>query len=372
MKKVKVISTLLVGIVVLAVMFSACKSNDAVDPQKDLLPQSFSVDIPNSISNNSGVPFGGRVAGSDTLNGNEVYKNLNTFIAVGETASKIVEGFINGIRKYNITKVISLTYTSDDDSRVKNLVVVNNVDFEGINWNYQLTISDANAATQADGGKALQIFWNTEVVKGIAIIKPYNCDRKKNINSPDALFRIDYSEAASSTYEKQMEVTISGLTLPSPLTDPYAINSLHMFAGKKGDVVDVRGNSNHPNATFFAATKGFNYAFVASGNQVADIGVAEVGLPASNLNSKDRKVLLKDNSVTNVFTKAVNEVFPGIDPKLVAAYLKNTAAPGYFNKKGFMVGGTSPGADWNTLAARLDAMAPYSPLETSNLIVKFK
>ncbi len=369
MKKVNVISSLL-GVVMLSSMLTSCKNNDAVDPQKDLLPQSFSVDIPNSISNN-GTSLGGRVS-SDTLNGNEVYKNLNTFILVGESASKIVEGFINGIRKYNITKVISLTYTSDDDSRVKNLVVASNVDYEGTNWNYQLTISDANAATQADGGKALQIFWNTGTIKGVAIVKPYNFDRKKNINSPDALFRIDYSEGGSSAYEKQMEVTISGLSLPSPLTDPNAISSIHMFAGKKGDVVDVFGNSNHPNAVFFTNTKGFNYAFVASGNELSDIGVAEVGLPASNLDSNDRKVLLKDNSVKNVFTKGITAIWPGIDQKVLAAYLKNTAAPGYFNKKGFIAGGVSPGADWNTLATRLEAMTPYSPLQTSNLAVKFK
>ena len=373
MKKAKLIFSFLVGSIALSMVLISCQNNEAVSPQKDLLPQSFSVDIPNSISSNgiSGGRLGGRVA-SDTLSGNDIYKNLSTFIYAGERASKLVEAFINGVRKYRIDKIQSLTYTSDDDGRVKNLVVTSNVDFDGTTWNYQLTITDANSENQPDGGKALQLFWNTNVIKGIAIVKPFNCDRIKNSNAPDALLKVNYSEGENLGYEAQMEVFVSGLPLGNPITEPYSINTIHMFVGRKGDVVDVYGNSNHPNATFFAPNKGFNFAFVASGNELIDIGVAEVGLPSSSLDSNDHKVLLKDNSIKNVFTIGINILFPGVDQSLVAAYLKNTAAPGYFNKKGFMSGGTSPGADWNSLAARLNALTPYSPLQTSNLVVKFK
>jgi len=53
--------------------------------------------------------------------------------------------------------------------------------------------------------------------------------------------------------------------------------------------------------------------------------------------------------------------------------LQNTAAPGYFNEKaGFLSGGESPGPEWDALAARLENLSPYNPLETSNLTVAFK
>ncbi len=358
----------------LSVFLFSCETNQKVEPQQDLLPHSFSVDIPSTISNSNFVK-GGRISGrskGDTLKGNDIYKNLGTFIAVGEGASKVVEEIIGGIRKYHIDRVLSMTYIGDDN-RTKDLVVESSVSFEGQTWNYALTISDAEAQGQTDGGKALQVFWNnSNAVKGIAIIKPYNCDRTKNAGAGNAIFRVDYSEAGDLGYDAQMEVRVAGLPVESPLSNPYSIGSLHMFAGKKGDVVDVFGNSNHPNAILFSGNVGFNWAFVASGSDPKDIGVAEVGLPPSSLDESDRSVLLKDYSIKNVFTHEINAVWPGLDPKALAAYLTNSAAPGYFSKAGFISGGVSPGAEWDALGLRLDGLSPYNPLQTSNLKLSFK
>jgi hypothetical protein len=374
MKTTKLISFVLCMAVSFALLLTSCEPNQDVTNDEDILPTSFSVDIPSSISNSTANGrLSGRTAG-DTVNGNDIYINLGTFIAVGEASSKLVEEFIAGIRRYKIDRVMSITYVGEDDNRVKNLVVSSDVSFEGKEWDYQLTITDADSEGEADGGKALQIFWNkATAVKGIAIIKPYNCDRTKNADAPDAMFRIDYSEAGERGYDAQMEVTIAGLPVGSPLQQPYAINSLHMFAGKKGDVVDVYGNSNHPNAILLTGNAGFNWAFVASGNDPANIGVAEVGLPPSTLDSDDRTVLLKEYSIKNVFTNEITAVWPGIDQNLLAAYLSTTAAPGYFSDdKGFIAGGTSPGAAWDVLAKRLDSLSPYNPKETSNLVITFK
>jgi hypothetical protein len=376
MKTTKIVSFVLIVGIAFSLLLTSCENNPEVKPQEDILPKSFRVDIPSSISNAT-LANGGRLAGrtkDDSLKGNDIYQNLGTFIAVGEEASKLVEAFIEGIRKYKIDRVLSLTYVGDDDNRTKNLVVVSNSTFEGTVWDYQLTITDADSESQPDGGKALQIFWNkTSLIKGTAIIKPYNCDRLENANAKDAVFRIDYSEGGDLGYDAQMEVLISGLPLSSPLSDPYSISTLRMFAGKKGDVVDVYGNSNHPNAMLFSGTVGFNWAFVAAGNETKDVGVAEVGLPPSSLNSTDRKVLLKDYSIKNVFTNEINAAWPGLDPALLDAYLSETAAPGYFSKKnGFLSGGVSPGADWDGLTSRLDALSPYNPKEISELVVVFK
>ena len=376
MKTLKFISGSLVVGFLFAVILTSCELNQNIEPQQDILPNSFSVDIPASLSNQNSFK-NGRISGrvkEDTLQGNDMYLHLNTFIAVGEGAAHLVEEIIAGIRIYKIDRIQSLTYTSDEDHRTKNLIVLSNSVYESQTWDYELTITDADSENQADGGKALQIFWNkSSTVKGIAIIKPYNCDRVTNVSAKDAVFRIDYSEEGRLGYDAQMEVSISGLPLENPLEDPYSVNTLRMFAGKKGDVVDVYGNTNHPNAILFSGNVGFNWAFVASGNDVTDIGVAEVGLPPSDLDESDRDVLLKDYSIKNVFTTEINSVWPGIDPDLLAAYLTNTAAPGYFdNKNGFISGGVSPGAEWDVLTNRLTALSPYNPKSTSELVVTFK
>ena len=260
MKTSKIVSSVL-GLGLFISVLTSCQDNPKVTTSGDILPKSLSVQIPSSLSNSANGVSTGRIGGrvisgrtqGDTLKGNDIYQNLNTFIAVGAGASLVVDQFIDGIRQYHIDRILSLTYVSNDDNRTKNLIVSSQVSFEGNTWDYQLTISDAEAQGQADGGVALQIFWNKLApVKGIAIIKPYNCDRIKNANSGDAIFRIDYTEAGDLGYESQMEVRISGLPLGNPLTDPFAIGSLHMFAGKKGDVVDVFGNSNHPNGVLFS------------------------------------------------------------------------------------------------------------------------
>lgn len=359
------------GTVAALMLLPACETNPEMQSESDLLPEKFRVEIPQSISNSE---FSAGRRKDETMNGNAIYLHLNTFIAIGEGASELVEAFIHGIRVHNIDQVKSLTYVSDDDNRTKNLVVFEDVTFEGKDWEYQLTVTDADSEGEADGGKALQIFWNHGTpIRGIAIIKPYNCDREENAGAPNAIFRIDYSEDGSLGYDAHMEVSISGLPLANPLSDPYSVSTLKMFAGKKGDVVDVFGNSNHPNAVLFAGDAGFNWAFVASGSEATDKGVAEVGLPPSDLDTDNRSVILKDYSIQNVFTEEISAAWPGLDPALLAAYLQNTAAPGYFNEsQGFIQGGASPGADWNVLADRIEDLTPYNPLSVTQLSLSFK
>ncbi len=373
MKRTNLITTVLIGL--FSILFvTSCDENPEVTSSQDILPEVFKVDIPQAISN-SLIAAGGRTK-EDSLQGNEIYKNLSTFIAVGENAAEVVEEIIIGLKKYNLDRVITLTVVSDDDGRVKNIVVVADPEFEGQTWEYQLTVTDAESEGNPDGGKAMQIFWNkSRPLKGIAIIKLFNANRKENPQAGEAIVRIDYSEEGNLGYDAHMEVRVSGLPLPSPLEDPFAVNTLRMFAGKKGDVVDVFGNSNHPNAILLSGNTGFNWAFVASGSDsdADDIGAAEVGLPPSDLDETDRTVLLKDFSIKNVFISEINAVWPGIDQALVAGFLKNTEAPGFFSgKTGFISAGTSPGPAWDVFADRLNDLTPYNPVEVSNLVVTFK
>lgn len=376
MKKLMSIVYLLVTASVLSLVFTSCEENQEIPAQENILPDEFRVEIPAAISS-AVVAQAGRLSGrtnEDTLDGNDIYQNLGTFIAIGDGAAEIVEDIIIGLRKHNIDRVISLSYISDDDQRVKNLKVSSDVELDGKTWQYMLIVTDAESEGNDDGGKAMQVFWNhRRPFEGIAILKPYNIDRNGPFDAGQAIIRIDYTEVSDKGYDAEMEVRMSGLPLANPLDDPYSISTIHMWAGKKGDIVDVKGNSNHPNAVFISGDVGFNWAFVASGSDPKELGVAEVGLPPSSLDESDRNVLLKDYSIETVFTNEINAVWPTLDPALVANFLVNTQAPGYFsNKIGFIAGGESPGTAWDVYETRLDDLSPFNPSETSNLVVTFK
>ena len=336
----KKINLLLVLALLTLVFFNSCKKDkeETEEVKESILPGSWGVNVPDAISN-VGQTKNLSATNGDTLNGDEIYEHLRTFIAVGEASSQIVNAIITAIAVNDINEPMSLTYTSDEDGRAKHLEVVENSSFDGQTWEYKMTISDAGSQTNADGGNGLQVFWNRSPIKGIAILKPYNINRTENVDSPDAIFKIAYSEAGENGYSKQMVVDVTDL--PNPNNDVYYMRALKMFAGKTGNVVDVYGNSDHPNAYFFDDTSiGFDWAFVASANESTDIGVAEVGLPRNTLNSTDRNEILVTNSIHTVFNDQI--VALGYDQEDVDNYLYNTDAPGYFVHSGFVQGGVAP------------------------------
>jgi len=376
------------GILALATLlsFTSCENPllDQQDKDYGILPERFKVDIPGSLSNNR-KSTSLKSTEADTLNGNHIYWYLNAYIAVGEGAADLVEAIMWSIHVFKIENVISLSYTSEDDDRVKNLDVVANVEFEGRLWEYRLTITDAESEGNADGGIGMQVFWSKSPIEGIAIFKPYNLDRKKNLNAVNAMASIEYSEKGLNDYEAYMIVEIAGLPMPDENTNPYAVETLKMFVGKKGDVIDVIGNSNHPNALFnpYDNERGFNWAFVASGNESTDVAVAEVGLPRSSDNLTSRTAILEDNSIKKVLTREMTNYIVALYASIgitlqpdeiatfITPYLKNADAPGYFNANGFVKGGVAPNGQYGELETRIEELVPYNPVEISTLQIYF-
>ena len=375
------------SIAIAALFFTSCEM-DRLKPEGEfgILPERFKVDIPNSLSN-SNFKSTCKSTEADTISGNAIYGHLNTFIAVGEGAADIVVAVIWAIHFYNIEDVLYLSYTSDEDNRVKNLEVVKNAQYRDREWEYQLTITDAESEGNEDSGVGMQVFWSKNPIEGIAVFKPYNLDRKKNSNADRAMFSIEYSEKGTGDYETYMIVEIAGLPLPNGILEPFGMETLKMFVGKKGDVVDVYGNSNHPNIQFNPNDNeavGFNWAFVASGNDSKDIAVAEVGLPASSADITGRDEILVDNSIKNVLTRELTNYVVSqyaklgltLKPEEVAAfltpYLKNADAPGYFNNDGFVQGGVAPDNEYNELESNIGSLVPYNPYAISNLEINFK
>jgi len=270
-----------------------------------------------------------------------------------------------------------VTYMSNDDQRTKNLAVSKVALYNGRTYQFRLTITDAASEGSQDGGKAMQIFWNTSPIDGVAILKPYNIDRLKNSNDTSAIYSIEYSEVPTNDYDSHMQIEIAGLPMPDADLEPYAIHSLKMFAGKKGDEVDVFGNSDHPNAKFFTQDLGFDWAFVASGFDQQNIAVAEVGLPPCMLDDNTRKVLLQDYSIKSVFTEQINKWFLatyGIRPDStdLSKYLHNADAPGFFSNQGFIQAGTAPSVQYDPLVSRIQALSPFSPKSVHDLTINFQ
>ena len=84
---------------------------------------------------------------------------------------------LKAIRLYQINEPMEVTFESDDDGRVKHLVVVEDSDYDERSWEFQLTITDVDSEGNEDGGKALQLFWDRDPIRGIALLKPSNIDR---------------------------------------------------------------------------------------------------------------------------------------------------------------------------------------------------
>ena len=348
--------------------FYACNTDNEITPsnqEETILPEQFSVNLPTAISSDAIAANNGRTS-VDTLEGNDIYRHLRAFIRVGEHSAEVVEDIIIGIRKHRIDRAMVLTINSDDDNRDKHIVVEENVLYEGTNWDYFLTVTDADSDEIA-----FQLFWNRSPRKGIAIMNPYQMDRRENDSFENLMYRIEYSEGGEHGYDAHMIVSISGIPLPNALDDMYALRTLKMFVGKTGEEVDVYGNSNHPNARLFNEDQGFNWAFIASGNDREDIGVAEVALPPSFLDEPSGDVILEEYAIKKVFEEQIYEYWPNIEPETVDAFLYNTAAPGFFNEKGFVTGGESPGAEYSPLLENLEDLSPYNPKEVTELLVEF-
>lgn len=350
--------------------FTACENTyNGPELEESILPDQLTVDIPAALAQDVSVKKS--AATIDPLKGGEIYRHLTFFIHAGEHSARLVKHVIWGLRRYKIENVITLTYESEDDGRIKNLVVVEGPDFDGRTWEYGLTITDAESEGNDDGGKAMQIFWNRRPKEGITIIKPYNLDRTNEGRMAEAMFRIDYSGAGELGYDHHMIVSIADMPAIDPLLAPFAMDGMKMFVGKKGDFVDVYGNSSHPNAKFLTEKVGYNWAFVASGSDTEDIGVAEVGLPLSTVDAEGREILLEEYSMYNVLYNEVMTVWPHASEEILNEWLTNTEAPGYFNEDGFIQGGEAPGDEFLSLVDRIMGLSPYNPKSIANLEISF-
>jgi hypothetical protein len=356
-----------------AIFFTACENNfdgPGLDDENSILPEELTVEIPGALVEDVSSLKAAPVV--DTLKGREIYGHLRFFIHTGDHAAHLVRHIIYGIRRYNIDQVKSVTFVSEDDGRIKNLVVVESPEFEGRTWEYGLTITDAESEGEEDGGIGMQVFWmHRNPKEGISLVKPYYLDMTLEREWAKAMYRVDYSAAGELGYDRHMIVSIADLPDIDPLLAPFAMDGMKMFVGKKGDKVDVFGNSSHPNAKFLTEKVGYNWAFVASASVDNDVAVVELGLPLSTVDSDSREVLLEENSIYNVLYNEVKTIWPHASDDILEAWLANTEAPGYFDANGFIKGGEAPGDEFLPLVDRIADLTPYNPKAIANLEINF-
>lgn len=365
---------------------------DSKDDESNLdtiLPSSFKVDIPDALSNNVQL----KSASSDTLQGSDVYRNMNGFIYVGESAAEIVSEIMAAIKKYELGSSMEITYISEDDNREKRLVVVENASYQNESWEHQLTIADVESEGNDDEGKAMQVFWNSSPVQGIAVMKPYNLDRESNANEQETMYRIDYTEVADDNYDRQMTVYIEGF--PGQRSDVYHMTNMKLFAGRKGEYIDVVGTSIHPNAFIFLIDqRGFAWTFIGSSDRNEELGVAQVALPPHTLDESDKDTLMEKYSMYNVMYSQAEQIvkawltleygplwldkvndkqwFKDTLNKHLDPYLADVKSPGYFNDGGYVSAGTAPSDDFLTISERFDVLSPYNPKVVNDLSIEFK
>jgi hypothetical protein len=352
-------------------MITSCtkeEDNDDNTNKTTIIPKRFSVAIPDAISSQDLQ----KSSKNGPLQGNQIYENLRTFINVGEFSATAVTSIISAISLYGINSAMTYTYTSSEDGRAKNIEVTEDVTYGADTWEFDLVITDQ------DGGQAMQIMWNQNPIKGIAVLNPYNINRNTEAIYENVMYKVEYSEAEDMGYEKHMIVSISDY----PVSINYSIDNLKMFVGKTGNTIDIYGNSNHPIAVLIDTTKttGLNWAFVARCLEDDDIAVAKVALsPCAQQYTTN---LFGTYSVYSVLNSELHWKY---DPLVANGtitsdslqsifnyYLQNTAAPAYFNDNGFISCNpnvpSSP-ATFSTL--NYTGLHPYIPKEVDDLVVTF-
>ncbi len=352
-------------------LFFGCKKDEEDEPIKDsILPKWVSIDIPEAISNSAGSKKC-TYQDIEPIPGDSLYEMLRVFIHIGEASADLVSEIMNALSQHDINQAMTFSYISDEDGRTKNCVVVENVTVDGSNYEFKLTITDQ------DGNNALQVIWNRNPIEGITIIQPYNCNRTEPASLANLIYKVEYSEVGDMGFDKHMIVTIAG----APKEDDFYINNLKMFVGKTGDIIDVYGNSNHPDAVILTTVGGLNWAFVARGDDVQKIGVAKVGLPSCIYEYNLTDSIFGPYSLENVLRNEITaywedsvSITPTQLDSIITLYIQNAQAPGYFGNNGFVSCATpvpTNPAGFTTEFIDLSGLTPYKPKDINDLVIEF-
>lgn len=345
-----------------AALFVGCLDETETPETKSILPASFNVEVPSSLATTGGLK-----AGDLSINGNDLYEMMRAFVFVGHSSAAIIHEFIGAIALYQIDKPMEFNYISGDDNRAKVLIVTANEMYENVKFEYKMVVRDVQNPLEPATG--LEMYWNRTPVSGVAIMQFYNLNRTDAKNT-NARIKIDYNES-SSAYDKQMIVSIAGLTIDGVNDN---VDNLKMFVGKKGDRLDVYGNANLPDFQIIDQThqNGYNWAFVAHVDASKNISVAKVALPPTTISNNTN--LFTTYAMRKVLEEEIQIQYPLATQALIDQILANSSAPAYFDVNGFISCGdaipTTP-SGFTTEFIDLSAMNTYVPVYINALQILF-
>lgn len=367
--KTRKLSLWMLGVLLSAASVISCNKDDnnSGPDAQNTFPDRLTVDIPSELSTLSSTKSGAATA-DEKFDGKAMYANLRMFIGIAHGGAAYLDAMMNAIRVHKLNQPLDLEYAdTDDNGRIKHLVVKENQNYGGTEFRFGLSITDA--VDEAEGnGPGMQIFWSGNPVRGIAIIKQKYLNHSQN-DLGGATVMIEYTEASLADYDAEMIISIADLDMKSPEVDKFSADRIKLFVGKKGDVYDLYGNSNHPNA-YFGTKKpteiGLNYAFVASADDANNRAVAEIGLPPMSLQAVTKAQIIDAYTVRKVLIEAVARDYNlTLEATENSESFKNAALnidpPAFFANGSLVSTGTAPSAEYEGLIARKNALAPYSP-----------
>ncbi|MDX2191612.1 MAG: hypothetical protein SFY32_17300 [Bacteroidota bacterium] len=329
------------------------------------VPTTFRIPIPSSLN---GTPKttsrmeNGRIEAADpALSGNVIYEGLRGYIKLGDDAASLVTSIMGFIKTYNLTTEMNVTFKDDKDNKFKTIIVVKNAKFENSIYEYRLLIRDSSLRLSA-----IEVFFNSAPIKGTAIISYNAVEPNNTVAGSNPMYRIDYDENPGGGAEKRMQIYISGVSSTVGLT------ALRMNVTKTGDILDIVGNSNHPNVMAGDLALGtINYAFRAKVNIALNTGVAEIALPLSSITTINN-TLMDTYSIKNVLKNAAVAKWGSANESLINDYLKNANPPGFFDQTGFLYAGSAPSSvtGFNGLST-LTGLMPFVPNDIQTLNVQF-
>ena len=349
----------LISLLLTGLFCTSCQKNKG----GDIVPDNFGINLSDAIS----IPDLDKKALilNDTIaSGKDLYQHLRTLIFVGEYSSELINESLWSIKDYIIDRAMSFSYISDRDNRTKNVVVREQVSFENETWDYEMTITDEIE------GKAFLLYWNMNPLKVIAFLQP----KAMNFQSlvlRRAIIRVNYNDS-DPIFDKTMLVMVTGIDS----TSVNFMKKLKMFAGQKGDVVHIYGNTIHPYAYLVDPNYigGRAWTFRAKNNTKLDIAVAKVALPPISLTNDEMPPIWDEYSMDKILEEEIVTVYNDATPSIIENYVYTARGVAYFvGPPGFVSNGTDipqvPG--FTPEFIDMTGLEPWAPVDVNNLTIGF-
>lgn len=349
---------ILMFLAISGMLFTGCQKKKG----ENIIPENLKVNVTDAISFPDLDKKKSLLLSDSILSGRDLYQQLRTLVYISDFSADMIQGALNNVRQFDITKPASFSYTSSDDNQVKTLTVKQNYLYQKETWDYGLLISDEKA------GKAFQIVWNLSPLKIVAILHPmaYNV---RSLNQRHSFIKVEYNED-NQNYDRTMIVSIVGLDS----TNVKFVKNLKVFFGQKGDIVSLYGNFNMPYGYVVSAqeTPGRSFCFKAKNNTKLDIAVAICAIPHTTLSSIG--TLWSYYSMDKVLERQIMAAYPNMGLLTLNQFIKNAVGIAYFSGTNGFVSNDKDNPDPGKFTSEFIDMSninPWTPATIESMNINF-